>query len=69
MSAITVSSYDVTSAIAISPSMTYLTESPVRLMAVIRENTMTIFSFSQPSAATVSHGMMLVATITDSSAV
>ena len=54
---------------AVSPSITYCTDRPARMIAVMRENTMVIFSFSQPSAATVSHGMMLVATITDSSAV
>ena len=53
---------------AASPSMTYCTDSPERTMAVIRENTMVIYSFSQPSAITVRHRMMPVATITASSA-
>ena len=51
-----------------SPSMTYCTESPARMMAVMRENTMVIFSFSQPLAGTVRHRMIPVATITTSSA-
>ena len=49
---------------AFSPSMTYCTDRPARMIAVILENTMVIFSFSQPSATTVRHRMMPVATIT-----
>ena len=51
-----------------SPSITYCTDSPARMMAVMREKTMVIFSFIQPSARTVRLRITPVATITASSA-
>ncbi len=53
---------------AASPSTTYCNDRPVRMIAVMRENTTVIFSLSQPSAATVGYRFMPVANITASSA-
>ena len=49
---------------AVSPSITYCTDWPARMIAVMREETMVIFSFNQPYATTVRHRKMPVATIT-----
>ena len=44
--------------------MTYCTESPARMMAVILENTIVTLSFNQLSAMTVMQRIRPVATIT-----
>ena len=49
-------------------SMTYCIDSPARMMAVMRENTMVIFLFIHPSARTVRLRMTPVATIIASNA-
>ena len=61
-----VSHYGVTSLIAASPSMAYCTDSPARIMAVMREKTMVIFSFIQALSSTVRLRMAPVAAITAS---
>ena len=53
---------------AASPSITYCTGSPARIMAVVRENIIVIRSFGQPSATTVSQRIAALATITVRSA-
>ena len=54
---------------AVSPSFTYCTNSPAKMMAVMREKTMVILSFSQPYVRTVRYKIVPVVTIIAGSAV
>ena len=63
-----VSHYGATMIMVVSPSMTYCTDRPALMMAVIRENTMVTRSSSYRSATTVTVRIRPVSAITASRA-